>query len=312
MGALVGCRESGRAGTSGAPAPPRRASRRPPPAAGPAGARHGEPASSTHVLQLQDALGTGQVQAELARQHRDPAQAVEVGVGVAAGAAGRPPRAHQPARLVDAQRLRMQAGQLGGDRDRVAGRPSCRALLEQPLAADRRGWRTGSPASFSSASRSCLESLLGTAMRTRASRSPAPAAVQRRGAAALHAQQLAVGRPGRHLDPDGRAVGRRQLHVRPHRRLGEGDRHVDHQVVAAALEERALGHPRDHVQVARLAAARRRLALALDLDPGAVLDARRAPAPGTSWSSARGRCRGRSGRDARSPSRHRRSGRRAG
>src|SRR6185437_16064808 len=55
--------------------------------------------------------------------------------------------------------------------------------------------------------------------------------------------------------------------------LGERHRDVDDQVVAVPGEERARGDARDDEEVARLAAARRRLALALDLDAGAVADA---------------------------------------
>src|SRR5205807_8684079 len=72
---------------------------------------------------------------------------------------------------------------------------------------------------------------------------------------------------------DALAVWRGQLHLGADRRLGERHRHVHDQVVAAALEEAALLDLGDDVEVARLAAARRSLALSLDLDAGAVLDA---------------------------------------
>ena len=98
-----------------------------------------------------------------------------------------------------------------------------------------------------------------------------------------------------------------QLDLRAHRRLGEGDRDVDHEVVAAAGEERAgvtwVTTKRSPGSPPRGAASP--LPFTLMRVPS------RRPqgsAPGRSWSSARGPSRGRWGRGSRSPCRRRRSG----
>src|SRR5262249_24642574 len=70
-------------------------------------------------------------------------------------------------------------------------------------------------------------------------------------------------------------VGCRDLDRRAERDLVEADRDVEHEVVAAALVELRRLHARDDVQVAGGRAAVAGLALALELDLGAVLDAGR-------------------------------------
>ncbi len=72
------------------------------------------------VLEQEHALDTREVEAELARQPLDQAQPLDVGVGVEPRVAGRALRAHEPLLLVDAQRLRVHADEVGGDRDHVA------------------------------------------------------------------------------------------------------------------------------------------------------------------------------------------------
>ena len=59
----------------------------------------------------------------------------------------------------------------------------------------------------------------------------------------------------------------------PRHRLGDRQRDLDLEVVADALEHRRVRHARDHVQVARLRAAKPRLALAGQPDAAAVADA---------------------------------------
>ena len=61
------------------------------------------------VLEPEHVLDAGQVEPELGRQALDHAQALEIGVGVETGAAGRPARPHEPLRLVHAQRLLVHA-----------------------------------------------------------------------------------------------------------------------------------------------------------------------------------------------------------
>src|SRR3954447_4403371 len=132
------------------------------------------------VLEVEHADGAGQVEAELARQRADLAQALHVAVGVAARAAGRAPRPYEALRLVRAEGLRMHPGQLGRDRDRVAG-VVVRCPHDHPAAFSVNNLWRGSPwlacwisCRRSSASRSCFDSFEGTAMRSRASRSPWP------------------------------------------------------------------------------------------------------------------------------------------
>ena len=143
--------------------------------------------------------------------------------------------------------------------------------------ADRRGSACWISCRRSSASRSCLDSFDGTAIRRRASRSPLPVPFSLGAPRPLTRSVLPSVEPAGTLTRTVAPFGRRQLDLLAHRRLGEGHRHVDHEVVAAAGEERARGHPGDDVQVSGLTAARGRLALALDLDAGAVADARRDP-----------------------------------
>src|SRR5581483_2526951 len=114
------------------------------------------------VLERDHARDAGEVQAELRRQALDQPKPVEVVFRVQARAAGRAPRADEALRLVDAQRLRVHADEVGGDRDHVAravvlgGRHRCASL------------------SCSSSSRSFFESFFGTSIFTRAIRSPRP------------------------------------------------------------------------------------------------------------------------------------------
>ena len=70
--------------------------------------------------QAQHLLDAGEVEPELGREPLDQPQPVEVGLGVEPRPAGRPARAHEPLRLVQPQRLRMHADELGGDGDHVA------------------------------------------------------------------------------------------------------------------------------------------------------------------------------------------------
>ena len=65
----------------------------------------------------EDALDAGEVEAELSGHLLDPAQALDVVLGVEARALRRAARLNQPARLVHAERLRVHLGELGGDRD---------------------------------------------------------------------------------------------------------------------------------------------------------------------------------------------------
>ena len=53
-------------------------------------------------------------------------------------------------------------------------------------------------------------------------------------------------------DPDGHRFGveRRHLHIGTERRFGEGDGHIDHQVLAEQAEERMIGDLDAHVEVA--------------------------------------------------------------
>ena len=71
-------------------------------------------------LELEHPLHAGQVEA-LGGELLDAAQERDVGVAVAAAAAPGAGRVDQALALVDAQRLRVDAGQLGGDRDDVDG-----------------------------------------------------------------------------------------------------------------------------------------------------------------------------------------------
>ncbi len=77
------------------------------------------------VLEREHAPHAREVEPELGRQPLDLAQPLEVVLGVQARAARRPPGTNEPLRLVDTQRLRVHADDVGGDADhvtRAAGR----------------------------------------------------------------------------------------------------------------------------------------------------------------------------------------------
>ena len=67
------------------------------------------------VLELEHALDAGEVQAPLGGQPLDLAQPLEVALRVEARVPGGAARADEALRLVDAQRLRVHADELGGD-----------------------------------------------------------------------------------------------------------------------------------------------------------------------------------------------------
>src|SRR5687768_16520605 len=97
------------------------------------------------------------------------------------------------------------------------------------------------------------------------------AAVQLRGALPADAEQLPVLRAGGHLERDA-PVRRRDLYLRAERSLRVGHRHFDHEVGAAALEERRGGYARRDDEVAGRAAGQVGLAFPLEPDLGAFLD----------------------------------------
>src|SRR4029453_17298645 len=100
------------------------------------------------------------------------------------------------------------------------------------------------------------------------------ATLELRRAAALDPQQLAVLGAARHLQRHG-AVRRRHIDSGPKRCVSERDRHVDYEVGAPTLVDRRGGDPCDDVEISGRAAGDPGLALPLQADPGAVLDAGR-------------------------------------
>src|SRR5918911_681678 len=103
----------------------------------------------------------------------------------------------------------------------------------------------------------------------------AATALQLRDAATLDAQQLAIRRARRHLQRH-RTVGRRQLDGCAQSGFAQRHRHLDDEVGrAAALVQLRRRDARDDEEVAALAAAVAGLALALQADASAVLDAGR-------------------------------------
>jgi len=71
------------------------------------------------VLEPQHELDAREVQPELGREALDDAQPLDVRLAVQAGAARRARRAHEALRLVQAERLRMHADELGRDADHL-------------------------------------------------------------------------------------------------------------------------------------------------------------------------------------------------
>ena len=129
-------------------------------------------------------------------------------------------------------------------------------------------------ASFSNSCFCSLFSLPGIATCSTTSRLPWPPLSL--GMPLPRSAQLApVLAAGRHLERHPAAARGRHLDGGAQRRLGDRDRHLDDEVVAAALEEVVGLDAHAHVEVAGRSAAHAGLALALDADLAAVLDARR-------------------------------------
>ena len=72
------------------------------------------------VLEPEHLLDAGEVEPELGREPLDEPEAVEVAVGVEPRAARRARGPDEPLRLVQPQRLRVHADEVGGDGDHVA------------------------------------------------------------------------------------------------------------------------------------------------------------------------------------------------
>jgi hypothetical protein len=73
------------------------------------------------VLEPQHVLDAREVEPELGREPLDEPQPLDVGLRVHARATGRAGGPDEAFRLVHAQRLRMEAGEVGRDRDHVEG-----------------------------------------------------------------------------------------------------------------------------------------------------------------------------------------------
>ncbi len=193
----------------------------------------------------------------------DAPQHLDVGVAVAAVAALRPRRQHEAAALVDAQRLGVHAGQLGGDGDDVDGLGATAdhdvgSFVAARLAA----------ASCSIAARSASDSDVGTTTSTVTIRSPVPFFVSMPlPADAVPAARL---RAGLDAQRDGRAVERRHGDVGTEHGVGEADRHADGEVVALAAEPGVRGDVDLHEQVAGRPAVAAGRAAALEADRLAV------------------------------------------
>jgi len=91
------------------------------------------------IFESQDDFDAREVEAEFSGQPLDQAQPLQVGLRVEARVSARPVRADETLVLVDPQRLRMHADELGGDRDHVA-----RAVVHQPSSSVRAGPHTRS------------------------------------------------------------------------------------------------------------------------------------------------------------------------
>src|SRR6266508_1144996 len=103
---------------------------------------------------------------------------------------------------------------------------------------------------------------------------PTSSAAPLRRAALLDAQELSALGAGGDLQGH-RAFRSRHLDARAERGVRKRDRYVDDEIRAAALVERRIGDARDDDQVARRAAAESGLALPLQANLRAVLDAGR-------------------------------------
>ena len=184
----------------------------------------------------------------------------------------------RPAGLVQPQRLRVHADELGGHADHVLGRGarSSRSGLGEQLGAEvvrrRRGPRTSRSASFCA-----RESFCGTTRSSRTSRSPCLSLVRHRARRGRgRAAACPTPEPAGTFDLD--AAARRASAPRS-RRPWRPPRSVigtvDQQVVAAPLEQRRGADAHRHQQVAGRAAVHAVAALAGQAQLLAVLDAGR-------------------------------------
>ena len=154
-----------RGGTACGPAAPPRAARA---RAAPCGAA----AAATSSWRRSTISTPARFRPELGREPLDQPQPLEVGLRVEARVPGRPLRPDETLGLVDPQRLRVHADELGGDRDHVARVGALVGAHEN--ASLSRGFSRETFWSASSASRSAFVSFVGTVTRTRARRSPLP------------------------------------------------------------------------------------------------------------------------------------------
>ena len=236
------------------------------------------------VLEVEDALDAGEVEPDLARQPLDQLQPRDVLVGVeprvagGALAAGRAPSARRSAASAGAcRRARRRRRSCSG-----AGRPSARTALSRGLAS-----RAPALVSLSSASRSAFVSFAGTLIRSRASRSPRPEPLSFGAPRPLTRRSLPSWEPAGTFS-DTRPSGVGISTVAPSAASSKVDRHLEHEVVAAALVELRGLDARDDEEVAGGRAAPAGLALALELDLRAVLDARPGSGRGSASCAARG------------------------
>src|SRR6266571_2389865 len=138
------------------------------------------------VLHLQDHLHPGEVDPVLLGQPLDHAESGDVSLGVPAGVPGRTGRLEKALALVDAERLGVHPGQLGGHADHVDSplveplgsfatrHPPCLPPASAASRARGEPFLASTSRSSSSSRRSSFDSLCGTSTRTVTSRSPAP------------------------------------------------------------------------------------------------------------------------------------------
>ena len=173
----------------------------------------------------QHPFDAGQVEAGVG-EVLDALEQIDVGVGVATAAALGASRIDQALALVDAKGLRVDAGQLGRDRDDVHGMVGRTAHVAPPSGDEVnrcvRGDSVAAAASASMAARSSSDSLAGTATSTPTNRSPVR--LGRGDAAALDPERATGAGAGGDADLDRAAVDGGHVDVGAQRRLGEGDR----------------------------------------------------------------------------------------
>ena len=261
--------------------------------------------ASSCGLQLDDRLHAGEIDAAFLREVLDLTEQRDVAVGIPAGVARRALRRDQPLPLVDPERLRVHAGELGRDADDVDGTVLVALLLLRHLSSPpiRLAATSRSPRPAARRNFFCsFDSLRGHVDHDRREQVAVPAAPLRR-ALAADPERLAARRARGHLQRHRARAASAPGRARRARPRGTTTGTSTVRSLPLRPKQLVRAHLDAHEQVARAPARGAGLALAGQLDPGAVLHAGGHLHLDRALASGRARRRRRSGTASRSAAR---------